>query len=46
MDDAFAFEETTLIAVVMSDVVGAHPGLGYLFPVRDSHRENSVNVFM
>lgn len=46
MDDALAFEDTILIAVVMFDVVGAHPGLGYLFPVRDSHRENSVSVFI
>lgn len=46
MDDTLAFEDTTFIAVVMSDVVDAHPGLGYLFPARDSHRENSVSVFM
>lgn len=46
MDDTLAFEDMTLIAVVISDVVGIHPGLGYLFPVRDSHREKSASVFM
>lgn len=46
IEDAFALFDTTFIADTMSAVVCEHPGLGYLFPARDSHRENSVSVFM
>lgn len=46
IEDAFALLDTIFIADTMSAVVCEHPGLGYLFPARDSHRENSVSVFM
>ena len=46
IEDVFALLDTIFIADTMSAVVCEHPGLGYLFPVRDSHLENSVSVFM
>ena len=46
IDDAFALLDTIFIADTMSAVVCEHPGLGYLFPARDNHREKSASVFM
>ena len=46
VEDAFALFDTIFIAETMSAVVCEHPGRGYLFPARDSHRENSVSVFI